>query len=317
MDEIDLFFAGTAGSVPTANRGLPAQLLRADGQRILFDCGEGTQRQLIRSVGLPELDCVFLSHHHADHWLGIPGLLKTFELRGRERPLDMFGPPGTSRLLEGVGISTRNLGFPLEISEVEGGDVVEFEGFHVEAFAVRHRGSAFGYSIVEDERPGRFDPVKASSLGVEEGPQFAALARGEDVDGVRSSEVVGPARPGRRIVISGDTAPCDSVRAAAWEADLLVHEASFLETDAERAAATGHSTARGAAEIASEAGAKMLALVHLSPRYMVREVRAEAESAFGNTFVPRDFDLVRLPVAEKGEPELVRWEAGEHESAPT
>lgn len=313
MDEVDLFFVGTAGSVPTANRGLPAQLLRADGQRLLFDCGEGTQRQLIRSIGLPELDSVFLSHHHADHWLGVPGLVKTFELRGRERPLDLFGPPGTRRLLEGVGISEGKVVFPFSVSEIDGGDSIEFDGFRVEVIAVRHRGNAFGFAVVEDERPGRFDPEKARELGIEEGPGFAALARGEAVAGVASSDVVGPARPGRRIVLSGDTAPCDSVRAAAWQADLLVHEASFIEEDAERAQATGHSTARGAAEIAAEADVGMLALVHLSPRYTVRDVRSEAESVFDNTVVPRDFDLVRIPVAEKGAAELVR---GDEASEP-
>jgi len=311
MDEVDLFFAGTAGSVPTANRGLPAQLLRADGQRLLFDCGEGTQRQLIRSIGLPEVDAIFLSHHHADHWLGVPGIVKTFELRGRERPLDLFGPAGTRRLLEGVGISAGKTAFPFEVTEIDAGDAVDFDGFRVDVVAVRHRGNAFGFAIVEDERPGRFDPDKAKALGVEEGPRFAALARGEDVDGIASSEVVGPERPGRRIVLSGDTAPCDSIRAAAWQADLLVHEASFLDTDSDRALATGHSTAREAAEIASEAGAGMLALVHLSPRYTVRDVRSEAQAVFPNTVVPRDFDLVRVPVAEKGPAQLLRsGEAG-------
>lgn len=306
MDEIDLFFAGTAGSVPTARRGMPAQLLRADGQRILFDCGEGTQRQLIRSIGLPEVDAIFLTHHHADHWLGVPGLVKTFELRGRERPLDLFGPPGTGRLLAGVGITPATAAFPFEISEVEGGDAIDFDGFRVDVVAVRHRGEALGYAVVEDERPGRFDPAKAAELGIQEGPRFAALARGEEVDGVTAAEVVGPARPGRRVVLSGDTAPCDSIRAAAWKADLLVHEASFLEEDTERAGQTGHTTAAGAAAIAREAEVGMLALVHLSPRYTVRDVRDEAQAGFENTVVPRDFDAIRIPVAEKGPPELVR-----------
>ena len=309
VDEIDLFFAGTSASVPTANRGLPAQLLRADGQRLLFDCGEGTQRQLIRSVGLPEIDSIFITHHHADHCLGIPGLVKTFELRGRERPLDIFGPPGTRRLLEGFDVSARRIGFPLEVTEVAAGDTLEFDGFRVEPFAVRHRGEAFGYAIAEDERPGRFDPERARSLGIEEGPGFAALARGESVDGVSSEEVVGPVRPGRRIVLSGDTSPCDSVRAAAWEADLLVHEASFMAADGERAQLTGHSTAREAAEIAAESKVAMLALVHVSSRYLTREVRAEAQEVFANTVIPRDFDDIRIPVAEKGEPELVREDA--------
>jgi len=316
VDEIDLFFAGTAGSVPTARRGMPAQLLRADGQRILFDCGEGTQRQLIRSIGLPEVDAVFLTHHHADHWLGVPGLIKTFELRGRERPLDLFGPPGTARLLAGVGITPEKASFPFEVSEVEASDAIDFDGFRVDVIAVRHRGTAFGYAIVEDERPGRFDPARAAELGIEEGPRFAALARGEEVDGVAAADVVGPARPGRRIVLSGDTAPCDSVRAAAWQADLLVHEASFIEADSERAAQTGHATAAEAAAIAGEAEVGMLALVHLSPRYTVRDVRDEARATFENTVVPRDFDSVRIPVAEKGGPELLRGDESEAAATP-
>jgi ribonuclease Z len=313
VDEIALFFAGTSASVPTANRGLPAQLLRADGQRILFDCGEGTQRQLIRSIGLPEIDCIFLTHLHADHCLGVPGLVKTFELRGRERELDIFGPRGTARLLEGFDISPGRTGFPLAITELAAGDALEFDGFRVEPFAVRHRGPAFGYSVVEDERPGRFDVERARSLGIEEGPDFAALARGESVGDVQSDQVVGEPRPGRRIVLSGDTAPSDAVRAAAWEADLLVHEASFMQADAERAGETGHSTARQAAELAAESRARMLALVHVSSRYPIREVRQEAQELFENTVVPRDFDAVRIPVPEKGAPELVRPPAPETE----
>ena len=227
--DLDVVFAGTGGSVPSARRGLPALLLRRGGERLLFDCGEGTQRQLLRSVGLPDIDAVFVTHHHADHWLGLPGMLKSFDLRDRQAPLDVFGPPGTARLLESLRGVFGRTAYPLTLTDLGAGDALEFDGYEVQAFNVRHRGTAFGYAIVEHERPGRFDAELARSLGVEEGPDFGRLQHGESVGGVSPEQVVGPARAGRRIVISGDTAPCDMVRAAAQGADLLVHEATFTE----------------------------------------------------------------------------------------
>lgn len=308
--DLDLFFAGTGGSVPSARRGLPALLLRRGGDRVLFDCGEGTQRQLIRSVGLSDLHAVFLTHHHADHWLGLPGMLKTFDLRDREIPLDVFGPPGTSRLLESLrGVFGRTR-YPLTITELSAGDAIEFDGYEVQAFNVRHRGTAFGYAIAEAERPGRFDAERARALGVEEGPDFGRLLAGERVGDVSPEQVVGAARRGRKVVLTGDTAPCDMVRAAADGADLLIHEATFLEADAERARETGHSTATQAAQTALEAGVGLLALTHLSTRYPPREVREEAAAIFERVVVPRDFDQIVLPLPEKGEPQLVPWEGG-------
>ncbi|CAB4868303.1 unannotated protein [freshwater metagenome] len=310
MDEVELFFAGTGGSVPSPRRGLPATLVRLDGDRLLFDCGEGTQRQLVRSVGLADLDAVFLTHLHADHWLGLPGMLKTFDLRGREKPLDVFGPSGTSRLLGSLSGVWGRVAYPLHVVEMAAGDAIEFAGYEVEAFNVRHRGVAFGYAIGEHERPGRFDPVLAERLGVAPGPDFGALEAGTAVGGVLPEQVIGEPRRGRRIVLSGDTAPCDMVRSAAQGADVLVHEATFLEADAARAAETDHSTAAQAAQIAAEAGVALTALTHLSSRYRPSDVRDEALAHCPRIVVPRDFETIEVPVPEKGAPRLVPWDAG-------
>jgi ribonuclease Z len=307
--DLSLFFAGTAGSVPTARRGLPAVLVRRGGDRLLFDCGEGTQRQLLRSVGLADVGAVFLTHLHADHWLGLPGMLKSFELRDRHAPLAVYGPPGTAELMRAMRIVYGRLSYPFEVVELEAGDAVEFDGYEVDAFNVRHRARAFGYALVEDPRPGRFDAELAMRLGVPFGPDFGRLQRGETVGGVRPQQVVGPERPGRRVVLSGDTAPCEMLRVAAERADVLVHEATFTEQERERAAETGHTTARQAAEIALEADVRLLALTHLSTRYAGSEIRDEARAVFERTEVPRDFDLIEVPLPEKGEPELRRYDA--------
>lgn len=307
--DLSLFFAGTAGSVPTARRGLPAILLRRGADRILFDCGEGTQRQLLRSVGLMDLTDVFVTHFHADHWLGLPGMLKTFELRGRERPLTLYGPPGLQRLLGSVPGVLGGLGYEVEIVELGPDDMVERDEFTIEPFPVNHRGQAYGYAIVEDDRPGRFDAELAERLGVTPGPDFGRLQRGETVGGVAPEQVVGPDRIGRKLVISGDTGPSDVLIEAAHAADVLVHEATFTREEAERARETRHSTAEQAAKVALEAEVRMLALVHLSTRYGGREIRDEARELFERTVVPRDFDTIEIPFPERGEPELVRWDA--------
>jgi ribonuclease Z len=307
--DLSLFFAGTAGSVPTARRGLPALLLRAGGDRILFDCGEGTQQQLLRSpVGLPDVDAIFVTHYHLDHWLGLVGMLKTFDLRSRERPLAIHGPPGLRALFATLRPVFGRTGYPLSLVELEPHEEVAFDGYIVGAFPVKHRVEAYGYAFVEDDRPGRFDADAARALGVAEGPDFGRLQRGETVGGVRPEQVVGEDRPGRRIVISGDTAPCQAVEVHAHGADVLVHEATFLEDERARARETGHSTAAQAAEIARDAGVRLLALTHLSTRYFPREVRAEARGIFPGTVVPRDFDAIEIPFPERGAPALVKPE---------
>jgi ribonuclease Z len=259
-------------------------------------------------VGLADLHDIFLTHHHADHWLGIPGMLKSFALRDRDAPLHLYGPPGTGELMSVMRRVYGRLPYPFFIDELEPGEAVQRGGYSVGAFAVRHRGLAFGYALVEDARPGRFDADRARELGVPFGPEFGRLQRGEVVNDVRPEDVIGPERPGRRIVISGDTAPCDMVRAAAHEADVLVHEATFTDEALDRAMETGHSTARQAAEIAVESEVRMLALTHVSTRYAGGEIRDEARAVFPRTELPRDFDAIDVPFPEKGEPELIRWD---------
>jgi ribonuclease Z len=306
--DVSLFFAGTAGSVPTARRGLPALLLRAGGERILFDCGEGTQQQLLRSVGLPELDAIFITHFHLDHWLGLLGMVKTFDLRAREKPLTIYGPPGTGQLFTGLRPIIGRTAYPLTTADLEPHEEIRFESLIVSPFPVKHRVEAYGYAIVEDDRPGRFDVEAARALGVPDGPDFGRLQRGETVNGVRPEQVMGETRSGRRIVISGDTAPCQAVEVFAHDADVLVHEATFMEDERARARETFHSTAKQAAEIARDANVRLLALTHLSTRYFPREIRDEARAVFPNTIVPRDFDAIDVPFPERGEPALVKPE---------
>jgi ribonuclease Z len=310
--DLSLFFAGTAGSVPTPKRGLPALLLRAGGERILFDCGEGTQHQLLRSIGLPDVDAIFISHLHLDHWLGLPGMIKTFEMRDRDRPLDLYGPPGLgalyNQILRPVIGRTK---YPLDVIELEHHEEVRWDDFVIASFPVNHRVEAYGYAFIEHDRPGRFDVEAAQALGVTEGPDFGRLQRGETVNGVGPEQVVGEDRPGRRIVYTGDTAPVQSVEVYAHQADLLVHEATFCEDERARARETGHSTAAQAAHTAKDAGVKLLALTHLSTRYFPREVRQEARDIFENTVVPRDFDAIEVPFPERGDPHLVKTELAE------
>jgi ribonuclease Z len=307
--DLSIFFAGTAGSVPTARRGLPATLLRRGSDKVLIDCGEGTQRQLIRSVGLPEITEVFLTHLHLDHWLGLPGMLKSFDLRDRSTPLTVFGPPGTEALIENLRRTIfGRLKYRCKAVDLEPDAIVEFDGYEIHALRVRHRGEAYGYALIEADRPGRFDAELAASLGVTPGPDFGRLQRGETVGGVAPEQVVGETRRGRKLVFSGDTSPCDMVRVAADGADVLVHEATFTSEERERALETGHSTARQAAELAVEAGVGLLALTHLSTRYAGREIRDEARAIFPRTEVPRDFDLIDVPFPEKAPPELQRWD---------
>jgi ribonuclease Z len=304
--DLDVLFVGTAGSAPTAARGLPATLVRRGGERLLFDCGEGTQRQLTRSIGLVEIEDVFITHFHLDHVLGLPGMLKTFSLRQRERPLTVYGPRGLGALFTAFKPLVGKLTFPLTLVELEPNDELARDGYRLAAFATQHRIAGLGYALVEDPRPGVFDPARAETLGVTPGPDFGRLQRGETVNGVEPGQVMGETRRGRRVVLAGDTAPCDMTRLVAWEADLLVHEATFLEEDAPRAAQTGHSTALQAAQVAREAEVAMLALTHVSARYAGGQLRDEARTLFPNTIVPRDFDRVEIPLPERGPPEHVR-----------
>jgi ribonuclease Z len=316
--DLSVAFLGTGGAVPSARRSTASVLVARGGERLLFDCGEGTQRQMQRSLGLVQLDEIYLTHFHADHILGLPGLLKTYDLTDREKPLTLYGPPGLEDLFRMLGRLVGRLGFRLELVEVEEGDRVDIDGGEIRPFPVEHSVRACGYALVEADRPGRFEPDVAKRLGIEEGPDFAALQRGETVTGadgpVAPGDVMGEARPGRTIVITGDTAPCAATVEASRGAELLVHDASFSEEEAQRAADTGHSTVGQAAAVARKAEVKMLALVHISSRYHVGKVLEEAREVYPPTVAPRDFDTIEIPFAERGEPTLVPNGARESES---
>lgn len=317
--DLSAIFLGTGGSVPSARRSTAGVMLVRGGRRLLFDCGEGTQRQLQRSVGLAQVDEIFLTHFHADHILGLPGLLKTYDLTAREEPLTIYGPRGLRDLFKTLGRLIGRTDYDLDLVEMDPGDAAPHDGAEVRAFAVEHRVRANGYVLIEAERPGRFDPEAAKRLGVAEGPAFAALQRGEEVPGsngpVRPEEVMGDSRPGRTIALTGDTAPCHSTVAAAADADLLVHDASFSEEEVQRAAETGHSTVGQAAAVAREAHVKMLALVHISSRYHVGTILEEAREVYEPTVAPRDFDVIEIPFPERGEPKLISNGARERDEA--
>jgi ribonuclease Z len=310
--DLDVVFLGTSGSMPTAQRAPSALLVRRGGERLLFDCAEGTQRQLLRSsVGLVELREIFLTHFHADHYLGLPGMLKTFALRGREVPLTLYGPRGLGDLYGAMRRIFGKLTYGVELVEVAPGDSFDRGEYSLEVFQVKHGVAAAGYALVEKPRLGEFDSATADALGVPFGPERKQLQLGQSVtlpDGssVTPDQVVGAPREGRKLVVAGDTAPAQSVVEASVGADLLVHEATFCEDERDRARETDHSTAADAAEVARDAGVRLLAVTHISNRYSGRDVAREARAVFPDTVVPRDFDVVELPYRERGEPGLVK-----------
>ena len=307
--DLDVVFLGTGGSVPSARRNTAALMVRRGGDRLLFDCGEGTQRQMQRSTGLVHVDAIFITHLHADHYLGLPGLIKSYEMLDREERLPIYGPPGLRTL---VGSMSRIIGKPrygLDLVELNRAEAIDFGDYEVEPFDVSHQIIANGYALREDDRPGRLAPAAARTLGVEPGPAFGELQDGRPVRGrdgtVEPEQVMGPDRPGRLVVITGDTEPCEETEHAAAGGDLLIHDGSFASAEAGRATETGHSTALGAAELAAAADVAMLALVHISSRHFVPDILAEARSAFPETVAPRDFALIDIPLPERGPPVLV------------
>ena len=307
--DLSVVFLGTGGSVPSARRATACVLIRSGGSRVLVDAGEGAQRQMINSTGLVQVDDIYLTHFHADHYLGLPGLLKTYDLLERQRPLRVIGPAGLIGLFESLRRIFGRLRYEVELVELEPGEGLEHDGFEMRAFGVEHRMAALGYAYVEPERPGRFDVEAARDLGVGDARDYGRLQRGEtiSVNGseVRPEQVMGEPRQGRKLVITGDTAPSEMTRVAAHAAQLLVHDGTFAVEESARAAETGHSTARDAALLASDAEVDMLAIVHVSSRYNVSRVLDEAREAFANTVAPRDFDLIEIPFPERGQPHLV------------
>jgi ribonuclease Z len=290
-------FLGTVASRPTIERGVAALAVVREGETFLFDCGEGTQRQMMRYGISFALGDIFVSHWHHDHFLGLFGLVRTLSLQGRTDPLRIWGPKGSARTLRQIDLAGHErLSFPVLIEEMNPGDVTSRKEFRIEAYEAQHRGAvALGFALVEEDRRGRFNVDLARELGIPEGPLWGRIHKGESItlgDGrvIESSTLVGPPRPGRTVVYTGDTSPCDATVNIARGADLLVHEATFGDEEAERARETGHSTAREAAQIASRAGVKKLVLTHVSARYSrdTSEIEQQARSVFPATQFARD-----------------------------
>lgn len=295
---------GTSASRPTVERNVSSLAIEREGETLMFDCGEGTQRQMMRYGVSFALEDIFFTHMHADHLLGVVGLIRTMALQGRTERLRLWGPRGSSRVLkraESLGFERAT--FPVEIIEVEAGQRLERSGYAIVPFPVDHRGSAsLGFALVEEDRKGRFNPDLARELGIPEGPMWGQIHRGQNVtldDGrvIEPSVLVGPKRPGRTIVVTGDTRPCAETIDAAKGADLLIHEATFGNEEAERAVETGHSTAREAATVARVAGVRQLLLTHFSARYSrdAGELAAEARSVFPETVIGKDGLELEVP----------------------
>jgi len=291
---------GTASAIPTRERHLSATALRREGRLLLFDCGEGTQYQLIHAdLTRSKLDAIFISHFHGDHVYGLMGLLSTLGLLQRTEPITVVGPVGIDAFVRAMpGLTRDGLPYPIEFVEVAEDlteqTVWETDEVVVTARPVEHRIFAMGFRFEEKPRPGHLYPEEAKALGVTDYAHFRALKRGEAVtldDGtvVQPEQVVGPERPGVAFAYAGDTRPCAATVALARDADLLYHEATFGDELADRAAETGHSTAREAATIAAESGVARLLLGHFSARYTnVAPLVAQAREVFQNTEAARE-----------------------------
>jgi ribonuclease Z len=303
---LSVTFLGTSASIPTVDRNVSGLAVQREGETILFDCGEGSQRQMMRyGVGFSFKE-IFFTHYHADHLLGVTGLLRTMGLQDRTAPVVLYGPKGAQRILgTAISLGIERNKFPVEILEIKPGDRLARDDYDVVVFATEHRPDTVGFALVEHSRLGRFNPDRARELGIPEGPLWGQLHRGKVVtlpDGrtVGPGDLVGNPRPGRSLVYTGDTRPHLSVIQASRNADLLVHEATFGGDELERARETGHSTAAEAARVALEAGVRRLVLTHISSRYNrdASELLAEAKAVFPETVIARDGMTVDIPYAD-------------------
>ena len=290
-------FLGTAASRPTIERNVASLAIVREGETFLVDCGEGTQRQMMKYGISFNFADLLITHWHADHYLGLMGLCRTLVLQDRAEPMRVWAPKGAERMLKKMdGLGLERLSFAMEVKELAPGDIIQRDGYTIKAFNLDHRGApSLGYALVEEERRGRFNPDLARELGIPEGPLWGKIHKGEAItldDGrmIEPSVLVGPTRAGRTLVVTGDTRPTEATIEAAQGADLLVHEATFAEEEATRAIETGHSTAREAATVAAKAGVKKLALTHLSARYTrdTSDLERESRNVFAETVIARD-----------------------------
>lgn len=291
-----IIFLGTGGSLPTKNRGLTSIAIRRKGECLLFDCGEGTQRQMTQTKISPmKINAILITHFHGDHFLGIPGLVQTLSLMDREKDLGIYGPPGTEEKISALlKIPTYDLKFKIKIQDLQPGDEIQKNEYRIKTEENDHSTPGIAYAIIEKQRPGKFYVEKAKELGLEPGPKYSRLQNGESIelsDGtvVDPEQVIGPPRPGRVIVYTGDTRPSQKIREFAEGADVLIHDSTFAADLEEEAQVAGHSTTQGAARIAKEAGVGKLFLVHPSPRYSdVSELEEEAREIFPDAVFAED-----------------------------
>ena len=305
---LSLRFLGTSASRPTVERNVTSIAMIREGETLLFDCGEGTQRQMMRYGISFALSDIFFTHMHADHMLGVIGLFRTLSLQGRTEPMRLWGPRGSAALLrQAIQLGSDKQPFPLELNEVTADTPIARKGYSIVPYNADHKDkTALGFALVEEIRLGRFNPEKARELGIPEGPAWGRIHKGQPVtldDGriIEPSELVGPTRPGRRVVFTGDSRPCDATIEISREADVLIHEATFADDEQPRALETGHATAREAAEVAARAGVKQLVLTHLSARYSVNasELIQQAREVFAGTIVARDGFELEVPFASE------------------
>jgi ribonuclease Z len=297
-EPVKLTFLGTGGSTPTKERNVPATAVQMGSRVILVDCGEGTQRQLLHTpVSFMKITDIFITHFHGDHFLGLPALFQTMNLNDRKEPLTVHGPQGTGHFVGTI----KDLGYfraryEILLSELDVGDTVDLGDFTMTACPADHNVPTLAYRLDESERPGKFDKARAVELGVPEGPMFGKLQRHESVEAngrtVTPDMVLGPPRPGRKIVFSGDTKPCDGLVESAKDCDVLLHDATFADEEEAEAGEFGHSTARQAARVARDAGALTLFLTHFSPRYEDEEERLleQAREVFPNSRLAGDME---------------------------
>jgi ribonuclease Z len=300
MTQLSIIFLGTSGSWPTIKRNVSAIAVKRGSEIILIDCGEGTQRQFQRSyLSYMQISHIFITHFHGDHFLGIPGLIQTMQLNDREKPLHIYGPKGMKELTNQLlSLGYFKPSFKIISHEVKERDILALNGYNIQVLAVKHNVPALAYSIEENKRPGKFNKSKALKLKIPEGPMFNKLQRGHNITlnngkKITPDMVLGPARKGRKVVISGDTIPCDKLINFAKNADILIHDATFDSEFEEISKDYGHTTALQAAEIAKKAKVEKLILTHISPRYIDDEkLQNDARKIFKNSFVANDFQEV-------------------------
>ena len=306
-ETLQVYFLGTAGALPTPNKNPSCIMVRRGSDTIIFDCGEGAQQQMMRARTGFTVDAVFITHWHADHYLGLPGLVQTMSFMGRKEPLLVYGPKWVHEFVANVeSISRAKLGFKIIPNEIRDGSVIPFDGYTVRAFSSKHGMPGLGFILAEDERPGRFDREHAISLGLKPGPLFGKLQRGQkikiEIDGIETeiepSDVMGLSRPGRKIVYTGDTRPdCEGWKRWGKDADILIHDSTYDDSERKRAIEVFHSTAGEAGEIASEINAQRLALVHISSRYtnMVSHIQDAEQTFKGEIIAPDDLEMFEIP----------------------